>query len=332
MSRSREPENAWMPERVYFKKGRYVYVESWKPYVEHFLCGGDATKHQVWTAHERVTNVENNSLNALVAAYLSSEEFDRLSRTSQKHYSYLLNQACDWEMPRLKAPFGTLKISEIGNKTIQSAYDQQTPNVSRNRRFKILKIVFGWGLQRFNGVERNPVQGLRLMKEPPRDRYVTDDEYEFIYALASPTLKLMMEGAYLLRARRAELSRLETLKNVSEKGVLIERTKDSWDGVVTWSPRLKSWVSSCLSHNSSRTSRYLIHNQNGGPISKPALDSMWRRVWAKAAMYGACPPRFTFHDLKAKGITDHPQKEGGHKSAKMRAVYDRENRLELPTD
>ena len=40
---------------------------------------------------------------------------------------------------------------------------------------------------------------------------------------------------------------------------------------------------------------------------------------------------FTFHDIKAKGITDHPDKEGGHKSPKMRVVYDRENRKEAPT-
>lgn len=32
---------------------------------------------------------------------------------------------------------------------------------------------------------------------------------------------------------------------------------------------------------------------------------------------------FTFHDLKARGITDHKDKHGGHKSEKMRAVYDR---------
>ena len=36
-------------------------------------------------------------------------------------------------------------------------------------------------------------------------------------------------------------------------------------------------------------------------------------------------------NIKAKGFTDHPDKEGGHKSAKMKEVYDRENRMEKPT-
>ena len=320
-----------MPERVYFKKGRYVYVESWKPYIEHFLCDGSSTKHEVWISHGRVSQQGHDTLNALVAAYLQSEKFNRLSPASKEHYSRLLKQTCEWEMPRLKAPFGSLKLTEVGNKTIQSAFDQQEANVARNRRFKILKIVFGWGMQRFNGVERNPVIGLELIREAPRDRYVSDDEYAFIHVLASPTLKLMMEGAYLLRARRNELAKLDRVRNLSEKGVLIERSKDSWDGVVTWSPRMRKWVEDCHRLNSECNSKYLIHNQGGGSISKPSLDSMWRRVWLKASAYGACPKRFTFHDLKAKGVTDHPQKEGGHKSSKMKAVYDRENRLEKPT-
>ncbi len=33
--------------------------------------------------------------------------------------------------------------------------------------------------------------------------------------------------------------------------------------------------------------------------------------------------RFTFHDIKAKGVTDHEDKYAGHRSKKMQAVYDR---------
>lgn len=82
-------------------------------------------------------------------------------------------------------------------------------------------------MQRFNGVEHNPVIGLELIREAPRDRYVSDDEYAFIHVLVSPTLKLMIEGTYLLRARRSELTKLDRVRNLSEKGVLIERSKDS---------------------------------------------------------------------------------------------------------
>ena len=32
---------------------------------------------------------------------------------------------------------------------------------------------------------------------------------------------------------------------------------------------------------------------------------------------------FTFHDIKAKGVTDHEQHESGHLTAKMKAIYNR---------
>ena len=32
---------------------------------------------------------------------------------------------------------------------------------------------------------------------------------------------------------------------------------------------------------------------------------------------------FTFHDIKAKGVSDHETKHSGHKTESMRQVYDR---------
>ena len=41
--------------------------------------------------------------------------------------------------------------------------------------------------------------------------------------------------------------------------------------------------------------------------------------------------RFTYHDVKAKGVSDHAKKAGGHKSKKMAAVYDRKPDVMEPT-
>lgn len=329
MSRKRSAKWAWLEgTRVYFKHGRYVVITSYSPYQEQFFAPKTATKGQVLTLWEQFENEGNNTLKALVKAYKKSERFTRLKPASQESYERLLRQIVEWEMPRLKAPFGTLRLTQINNKTIQNAFDKQKADTARNRRFTVLKVVYSWGIQHFPGVDRNPVVGLEMMPEPPRDKYISKVEWDHIFNLASPTLKLMMEGAYLLRGRRNEISALHRLNNVLANGVLIERSKDSWDGVVTWSPRLRKWVRACKAHNKTAFSKYLIHNRTGGPITKPSLDSMWRRVWKKA---DDSIEHFTFHDIKARGVTDHPDKEGGHKSAKMKKVYDRKNRLEKPT-
>jgi len=53
-----------------------------------------------------------------------------------------------------------------------------------------------------------------------------------------------------------------------------------------------------------------------------AVRSAFVRALGKAEK--ASPPlrrRFTVHDIKAKGITDHKNHHGGHRSARMRDVY-----------
>jgi len=290
---------------------------------------------------------ESDTLRALISTYFNSAEFSNLALRTKEAYQRQLESLCEWQMPTLKAPFGSLKISQIGNKTIQSAYDKTTANVARNRKFTCLKTVFGWGIQRFDGVNKNPVIGLKMMREKPRDRYVSNTDYEIIYNLAPKTLQLMMDGAYLLRLRRCEVSDLRrkininqsssTFSGVTEEGILIHRAKGSWGGLVVWSERLRDFVQKCNKHNRDKATPWLIRTTSGEKVSKSNHDSYWRRVWIRArnefeaGRVDYIPEHFTFHDLKAKGVTDHPNKEGGHKSNKMKEVYDRENRVELPT-
>lgn len=326
MGRPRSQKWAWLPDKVYFKKGRYIILINGK---ETYLCPGDASRAEVYQAADRFINDDNEfTLAWLVQQYLKSDKFKRLAPASQESYERLLIQLIEWVMPRTGEPFGTLYLDEVGNTTIQSAYDQQEGHSSKNRRFTVLKAVYNWGRQRYPIITTNPVVGLETLPEAPRSRYITHAEYNYIYEKASPMVRLMMEGAYLLRARRGELSNLLRIDSIRERGVLIERSKGSWDGVVTWSPRLRQWVKDCKAHNSGVVSKWLIHNGRGGKVTKSAFDSAWTRAWKNT---DGSIERFPFHDIKAKGITDHPKKEGGHKSEKMREVYDRENRLEEPT-
>ncbi len=70
------------------------------------------------------------------------------------------------------------------------------------------------------------------------------------------------------------------------------------------------------------TGAYLLHDKKGLQYKKNALDTAWRRVMDEALDSGL-EQGFTFHDLKAKGISDHQHKHGGHRSGKMKRVYDR---------
>jgi len=73
----------------------------------------------------------------------------------------------------------------------------------------------------------------------------------------------------------------------------------------------------------------LLHNAKGEPVSKNKFDTAWRRVMDKALGTGievdgerlALGERFNFHDIKARGVTDHTEHHSGHKSEKARLIY-----------
>ena len=67
---------------------------------------------------------------------------------------------------------------------------------------------------------------------------------------------------------------------------------------------------------------YLLHDKKGLTIQKNAFDTAWQRLMKKHVEQGG--ERFTFHDLKAAGITRHKSNHGGHRSEKMRKVYVRD--------
>ena len=327
--RKRKAEWAWLEgTRVYFQKGRYVVKDKGK---EIYLCPGDTPNYQVLLAWNAYFSSDQSTVNDMVSAYLNSHEYQSLAEHTRTQYATQLRLLCEWFSEIQRKTFGEFPLRQIDNKTIQKIYDKHEPNVARNRRFKILKACYSWARQRFDGVSDNPVVGLKFMKEIPRDRYIKESEYQFIFNLAPIRLQLFMEAAYLLRLCTQEIRDLQWEVHVLEHGVLVERTKGSWDGVVTWSERLENWVEQCRLLNECRVTPWMIPNKSGGKFSQSGVSSMWRRVWAKAEKIEGCPPYFKFHDIKAEGITDHPDKEGGHKSPKMKLVYDREQRLEKPT-
>ncbi len=150
-------------------------------------------------------------------------------------------------------------------------------------------------------------------------------------------ITLRPSEARTIHRKLSEADNKAKKSGVVDDGILVFRGKGSWGGLVEWSDDLLKWNTDCKTHNRDFITKWQIRDNKGNRITKGALDSMWRRVWAKAQLMledgqvESIPDHYTLHDLKAKGLTDHPNKDAGHKSPKMREVYDREHRRELPT-
>src|SRR5699024_10406891 len=164
----------------------------------------------------------------------------------------------------------------------------------------------------------NPARDVRLNPGQSRDRYITDTEYNLVAKHGGKWLPIVMELAYLLRARISEVLALKP-GHIQEAGVYLDRGKGSESEITLWSDRLVAAVEAAR-QMPGHGRHYLVHNEKGHPITYWAVRSAFVRALDKAEKDGL-KERFTFHDIKAKGITDHKTNHGGHRSERMRRVY-----------
>jgi integrase len=326
-----------LPPRVYRDRSRYVYREylgrengkakRGKPIR---LCALDAPLSEVWREWERVQGQSSDSLRWLLTAYNSSDKFAALARPTQIGYEGYLSVICDKELVNGNL-FGDVALDNINIRTMRKYLDNYEAKTTGNRHAQYISAAWNWAFQRWENVPaQNPCLGLDLNREKPRDRYIDDAEYKIAHKVAlsmrTPIFAYAMELAYLCRARRGEVFSF-ALDDVREEGLLLRRSKGSLSEITLWTPRLRAAVNGCQLINPKAprflTGAPLIPSKSGKPYTKNALDSSWQRVINKALDSGLAES-FTFHDIKAKGVTDHDMENAGlHKSKKMQAVYER---------
>lgn len=258
----------------------------------------------------------------MIDKYFASPKFKERSKRTQENYRTYANTIKS-SQAKSGQLLGQFPVDVLNVKMVQKYIDQREHKIAANREIEFLSAVYGWAVRRLNGVESNPCYGVEYNKETPRDRYVTDEEYRLVYDLAlkgrCKYLPIVMEIIYLCRARPGE-AYLMKKSAIRENGLFLDRGKGSENEITLWSDRLETAILTAM--NYWPDGEYLMYSERGMPIKKDAFDLSRRRLMNKALESGL-QEDFTFHDLKAKGVSDHSEKFGGHRSEKMKAVYDR---------
>jgi integrase len=295
--------------RPYLRKrnGKPVYDK------RQVIAPPGATIEEVWKAWERVST-DMFTLGWLLSEYHNSKKFQRLSPKTQSDYQSYRERLLGYEIEG--GVFARAQLEHITKRTIRHFLDVYPAPVAANRHIAYLKAAWSWVEERHE-IPPNPCLKVTMNEETPRDRYVTPEEYQVAYDLACPELKQMMELAYLCRARWSEVMNL-TVEDVSDDHVRLIRLKGSEGELTTLSERLRAAVSDVRGYP------YLCHR-----YSRSGFSSAWRRLMARVEKQGV--ERFTFHDLKAAGISDHKSNHSGHRSPNMRKVYVRKLQLVEPT-
>lgn len=127
-----------------------------------------------------------------------------------------------------------------------------------------------------------------------------------------------------------------TEDQLRETGIFIRQSKTGVKQIKAWSPRLRAAVALArsLPLKPGIRSLFVIHQTSGSKYTRDGFNSRWRD--AKIAEQEKNPHLqvdFTFHDLKAKGVSDlegsleERQAISGHKNSRQTAIYDRKTKI-----
>ena len=300
-----------LPKFVSLNKTGYRY----KPYLgrvdgkikwgkSFYIAPADAPMSEVWARYEELQTGPRNTVRWLLNLYADSDKFKKLKDKTQQDYRKAMDAIST--MAVMGGSLGDADLSTVTKRTVRAYLDKYPSPIAANRHIAVLKAAWSWAEERHN-IPENPCKGVTMNEEKPRERYVTDEEYELVIDMAPKELAQYMELAYLLRARLSEVRALHET-DVSDTHVTLDRVKGSEGELTALSERLKRAV------EASGEDGYIAHR-----YSEHAFRSAWRRLQGHMRKAGIEP--FPFHDLKAKGVSDHVDNFAGHRSPNMKKVY-----------
>lgn len=231
---------------------------------------------------------------------------------------------------RLREVFGAELPQNVKPKDIGRFLDVPKGKIHRNKLVGILssiyvKIIGRWFVE---GVSVNPCIGVERHKAHHRTRYITDEEFELVRTAMPPRVQLAMDLALLTGQRQADLLALEW-KDVYFDGVFFQQGKTGKKLMVQMSPALREVFGRAKLMVPQVPRHFVIRTKLGERYTSEGFRAIWQRRMRKLQREGKLPIRFTFHDIRAKTVSDSASLEdamerAGHTSMAMtRGVYDR---------
>lgn len=329
MGRPRKnPADAQLPPRV--TKNKYSYV--WKPKgTKISITLGkirDTTMSALWRKYEEEKAKRHDVMTfaKLWGMFLESPTFTELAQRTQKDYQQ--------HERRLLPVFGKVKADDIKIEQVRIYMDRRgvSSKNQANQEVSSMSRVYSWGFER-GYVKGNPCKGIRKFTLVDRDVYIPDEDYLAIYQHARTEIQVAMEISYLCAAREGDVFDLK-VSDLMERGIFIEQNKTGKKQIKEWSPRLRNAIEVARVHLVGRSAAgYVIPSPSGGRLNRKTFNTWWNDAKRKAGLILGRNIPGTFHDIKAKAISDFEgsskdkQLFSGHKTEGQVSVYDRKVKL-----
>jgi integrase len=295
-----------LPPCVHHRHGAYYLVRQGKwARLGRDLAGALAE-------YARTFEAPKGTLSALVDSALNTMK-PRLSIGSWKQY-----QLAARKIKHMLAEFSPeqVKPKHVAQMKLALA---ETPNTA-NLCLTVLRQVFEYAVD-MQLLESNPAVGIKRLPEPKRERLISREEYDAIYAKADPGLQCIMDLAYLTGQRVVDVLGIRHDALLAE-GIAFRQQKTGARLVVRWTPELRAVVDRAKALHGNVRALTLLHNRRGKASDYDTLNAAWRAACDAAGVEDA-----QFRDLRAMSGTaaeqqgKDPSKLLGHKDKKMTERY-----------
>ncbi|MCG9740167.1 site-specific integrase [Shewanella insulae] len=324
--RKRKPEDQWMPPGVYLHRRGGIpscYVIKGKNSTKS-LCKADATKAEVWAAYEAAieSSLSVYTFEKMANDYIESATFKELAPRTQRDRQR--------ELAMFNKVFGSMEPNSIKPHHIRRYMDVRgnSSKTQANHELSASSVVFAWGYER-GRCTGNPAKGIKKFKQKARDRYITDNEFSTLLSSCEKRLRLACQISYLCAARQSDVLALKW-SQIDDKGIFIQQGKTGKKQIKAWSQQLTEAINEAKTLHQGVASIYVINKSGGGRLTADGLRSAWKRAMEKLSKdHPEVERNFTFHGIKAKGISDFDgtlqdkQQFSGHKTLAQVNTYDR---------
>jgi integrase len=299
MSPPRRKKDKHLPKRVYFKTGCYYFVDIQNKW--HKLGKTLAEAMQTWSQMFEQRIFSNKTMSAVFDRYIQEVSTTKSESTYKNELS---------SFKYLRAFFGDMSPQDITPVDVYRHLDLRAriSKVQANKELSLMSSVFAsairWGI-----VSENICRDIKRFKEPTRDRYVQDEEFETFYNYADDLIKAFMLVSYLTGLRLGDVLNVK-FGDLTEEGILIVANKTKKKSIIVWTDALRDAVDFAKKLKRPVRGFYLFCTRDGKPYSSDGFKAIWQRKMKKAHENGVLKERFMIKDLRAKAATDIEQNRG----------------------
>lgn len=234
----------------------------------------------------------------------------------------------------LRPVFGPAHPNDVEIKDVGRFINAGSAKILRNRQVAVLSAVYGYAVGVWYVADKNPCIGLKRHKRGKRSRYVSDAELAAFSAICGPRMQIAIELGYLTAQRQKDLLEWKWA-DVANGYMGVEQSKGGARRDIRISERLEAALARAKKMLPELPREYILRKRNGKPYSGDGFRAIWQRKMRKFVEAGG--ERFTFHDIRAKAISDAKSLQAafdlsGHSSIDLtRGTYDRGIRRVEPT-